>query len=101
MGNIVLGLARIFDSLLSLYQWVVIIRAVLSFVSPDPRNPIVRILAQLTDPVFGWLRRRIPLIYGGLDFAPLVVLLVITFLQYALVRNMLEYAKTLGAGFHP
>ena len=96
MGNVVLGLAEVIDTLLSIYQWVVIIRALLSFVSPDPRNPVVRALAALTDPLFRWLHRRIPLIYGGLDFAPMVVLLAVIFLKYALVRNLLLLARKLG-----
>lgn len=98
MGNVVLGLAEVVDSLLTLYQWIVIIRAVLSWVNPDPRNPIVRALSALTDPVFFWLHRRVRLYFGGLDFAPLVVLVTILFLKYALVRNLFVLAKNLGAG---
>lgn len=98
MGNILYGFAAVFDMLLTMYQWVVIIRAVISFVSPDPHNPIVRILSQLTDPVFYWLRRRIPLVYGGLDFSPLVVLAAILFLKFALVQNLLKAAQSMGGG---
>lgn len=96
MGNILLGFAEVIDSLLTMYQWVVIIRALLSFVNPDPRNPIVRALAALTDPVFRWFHRRLPLIHGGLDFTPLVVLLIIMFLKYALVGNLRHFAQSLG-----
>ena len=98
MGNVVLGFAEVFNMLLTLYQWIVIIRAILSFVSPDPRNPIVRALSQLTDPVFYWLRRRLPLVFGGLDFSPLLVLAGILFLKYALVENVYHLARRMGAG---
>ncbi len=97
MGNIILGLAEVLNSLLSIYMWVVIIRALLSFVNPDPFNPIVRILNQLTDPLFYWLRRHVPLVYGGMDFSPLVIILAIQFLKFALVRNLYVLAIKLGA----
>lgn len=92
MDYVILGFTKVLDTLLEGYKWIVIIRAVLSWVSPDPRNPVVRMLGSLTDPLFYWLHRRVRLIFGGLDLAPLVVLMAILFLQYALVGNLYRLA---------
>lgn len=97
MHNVLYGFAAVLDTLLTGYQWIVIIRAILSWVSPDPRNPLVRALSALTDPLFLWMHRRVRLYFGGLDFAPLVVIVVIIFLKYAVVDNLYEFA---GAARH-
>jgi YggT family protein len=73
---------------LSFYMWVVIARAVLSWVSPDPYNPIVRFIYNLTEPVLLAIRRRLPMGFSGLDFSPIIVILVIIFLQRFLVRTL-------------
>jgi YggT family protein len=90
------ALASILDMALNIYTWVIIARALLSWVNPDPYNPIVRFLYNVTEPVLGWVRRRVPLIFGGLDLSPLVVLLVLYFLRLYLVRVLLRLAQTLG-----
>ncbi len=90
------ALASILDMALNIYTWVIIARALLSWVNPDPYNPIVRFLYNVTEPVLGWVRRRVPLIYGGLDLSPLLVLLVLYFLRIYLVRVLLRLAQTLG-----
>ena len=92
LGNFIAALAHIIDILLNIYLWIVIIRAVLSWVNPDPYNPIVRLLYQLTEPVMAPIRRRIPLRGGGMDFSPLVILLGIVFLQSFLVSSLLQLA---------
>ena len=73
--NFLFAVARILDIVLSAYMWIIIIRAVLSWVNPDPFNPIVRAIASITDPVLSWLRRRFPLMAGSIDFSPLVVII--------------------------
>ncbi|RMG60775.1 MAG: YggT family protein [Deltaproteobacteria bacterium] len=90
------ALAKVLDIGLTLYMWIVIIRAVLSWVNPDPYNPIVRALYSVTDPVFYWFRRRLPLIYGGIDFSPLLVILLIVFLKSFLVRTLYTLALKLA-----
>ncbi len=90
------ALASILDLALNIYTWVVIARALLSWVNPDPYNPIVRFLYNVTEPVLAWVRRRVPLIYAGLDLSPLLVLLVLYFLRLYLVRVLLHLAQTLG-----
>jgi YggT family protein len=90
LANFIVGVARIIDILLTIYLWIIVIRAVLSWVNPDPYNPIVRLLYQVTEPVLGLIRRWIPLRGMGIDFSPIIVLLAIVFLQSFLVPSLIE-----------
>jgi YggT family protein len=90
LGNLIAAVARILDVLLTIYMWVIVIRAVLSWVNPDPYNPIVRLIHQLTEPVMARIRRVIPLRGMGIDFSPIIILLLIIFLQSFLVKSLLE-----------
>lgn len=72
---------NILNTTLDIYKWIVIISAFISFVNPDRRNPIVKILNSLTEPVYKKIRSVIPTIYYNIDFAPLVVLFIIYVLQ--------------------
>jgi YggT family protein len=77
-----------------IYLWIVIARAVISWVNADPYNPIVRFLHNVTDPVLYRLRRAMPFLYAsGIDFSPLVVFIVILFLQSFLVRSLYDLAQ--------
>ena len=96
LGNFFSALAYILHKVLWLYMWIIIVRAVISWVNPDPYNPIVRFLYSVTDPVLLALRRRLPLFYGGIDFSPIVVILVIMFLQQFLVANLYGLARYFG-----
>jgi YggT family protein len=89
-GNLIAAVARILDVLLTIYMWVIVIRAVLSWVNPDPYNPIVRLIHQLTEPVMARVRRLIPLRGMGIDFSPIIILLLIIFLQSFLIQSLLE-----------
>ena len=77
---------------LTIYMWLIVARAILSWVSPDPYNPIVRFLYNVTEPVLGWVRRRVPIVFGGLDLSPILVLLTIVFLQKFLVASLMDLA---------
>jgi YggT family protein len=90
------ALAAILDMALTIYMWVIIARALLSWVNPDPYNPIVRFLYNVTEPVLSWIRRRVPVVFGGLDLGPVLVLLAIVFLQRFLVRTLLDLAQQFG-----
>jgi YggT family protein len=92
MGNLLVALAKVLSLVLNIYMWVIIARAVLSWVSPDPYNPIVRFIHGLTEPVLSQVRRRLPLIFGGIDLTPMVVLLVIIFLETFVVSTLIEIA---------
>jgi YggT family protein len=90
------ALAYILDLGLTFYMWLIIARALLSWVNPDPYNPIVRFLYNVTEPVMGWVRRRVPIVFGGLDLSPILVLLAIVFLQKFLVASLLDLAYRIG-----
>lgn len=75
LTDITLGLGQILLSLINIYIWVVIINALLSFVNPDPYNPIVQFLYRITNPTYRFVRRYIPTNVNGLDLAPLVVII--------------------------
>ncbi len=92
MRNLVVAFATILDYVLWAYMWVLIIRAVLSWVSPDPYNPVVRVLYSITEPVLSFLRRKFPLMAGSIDFSPMVAIVVILFLQRFLVRTLFDLA---------
>ncbi len=92
-NNFILAIANILNAILSLYFWIIIIAAVLSWVQPDPYNPIVRILYRLTEPVFYRIRKWIPFSYiSGIDFSPLIALLAITFIKDFLIKTLLQLA---------
>lgn len=91
-GNILEGVAHVVDWVLTLYMWVIIARALISWVSPDPWNPIVQFLERVTEPVLYPVRRRLGL-GMGLDLSPIVVILIIIFLQFAVVRSLFEMAS--------
>jgi YggT family protein len=92
LGNFIDGLAKVLDIALNLYMWVIIIRALISWVNPDPYNPIVQFLYRITEPVLYPVRKRLPLRNLGIDFSPVVVLLVIVFLQVFLIQSLHQLA---------
>lgn len=94
-ANLVEALAAVVNMLLTLYMWIVIARAVISWVNPDPHNPIVRFLYSVTEPVLYRLRRALPLYAGGIDFSPIIVFVVILFLQRFLVQSLYDLAQSL------
>lgn len=96
MDNIILGIARVLDIALEIYMWVIIIRALISWVNPDPYNPIVQFLHRATEPVLRPLRKLIPAWKMGIDLSPLIAVLIIIFLQYAVIRNLYRLAASLG-----
>jgi YggT family protein len=91
IGYFIQAVAGLLDMLLSFAMIVVIARAVLSWVSPDPYNPIVRIINQLSEPMIFPVRRRVPY-FSGIDFSPMIVLMIIFFLQNFLVQSLQHLA---------
>ena len=94
-SNLILALANLLHLVLQAYFWIIIARAVLSWVNPDPFNPIVRFLYRVTEPVLRPIRRRLPTMQMGLDLSPMVVLLAIYFLQAFLVESLRDLALSL------
>ncbi len=90
-SQLLYALAVIIDVVLRLYTWVIIIRAIISWVNPDPYNPIVQFLYRVTEPVLRPIRRVLPPM-GGIDLSPLVALLLIYFLQLWLVPVLKQMA---------
>ena len=99
IGNFLIAFANIIGIVLKLYLWVVIARAILSWINPAPYNDIVRQIIQavysLTDPVLNQIRKRLPVTYGGIDFSPIVVFLLIIFLEMFLVKSLIVMGYSL------
>jgi len=94
-SNVLSAVATILDYVLWLYMWVIIARALISWVNPDPWNPIVQFLDRATQPVLAPIRRWIG-VRMGMDLSPIVVILIITFLQIAIVQSLKELAMRMN-----
>ncbi len=92
LREMILAIAQVVDLAFSIYIFIVIARALISWVSPDPYNPIVRFLHSATDPVLYRIRRLIPLQFGGIDFTPLLLLVGLAFVQRILKALLVQLA---------
>ncbi len=90
-GNILLGLATVADWLLTIYMWIIIIRALISWVNPDPWNPIVQFLDRATEPALAPIRRFMGW-RMGIDLSPLIAIGIIIFMRIAVVQSLQELA---------
>ena len=97
-ANLLLAIAQILDIALTAYMWIVIISAVISWVNPDPYNPIIRFLRAVTEPVYRPIRRIIGYRLGPIDISPMIVILAIIFVQKFLVSSLIEFAYKLKTG---
>ncbi len=95
-GNVILGIAKVLDVVLNIYMWVIIIRALISWVNPDPYNSIVQILAKVTEPALRPIRKIVPPYKVGIDLSPLIAVLVIIFLQYAVINTLYRIGHSMG-----
>ena len=95
LSNFIIALARIIEIVLTLYMWIIVFRAVISWVNPDPYNKIVILLYRVTEPVLSRVRRILPWRNTGIDLSPIIVMLVIIFLQYFLVESIIGLARRL------
>ena len=94
-GNFVSALAMVLDMVLTFYMWVIIARAVLSWVNPDPYNPIVQFLYKVTEPVLYPIRMKMGSYSTGIDLSPMIVILLIYFLQHFLVGSLMGLSQRL------
>jgi YggT family protein len=94
-GNLILALANLLHLVLQAYFWIIIARAVLSWVNPDPFNPIVRFLYRVTEPVLRPIRYRLPTLSMGIDLSPMVVILAIFFVDSFLISTLRDLALSL------
>jgi YggT family protein len=97
IGNLLISVAKICDIALTLYMYMIIGSAIISWVNPDPYNPIVRFLRRATDPVLDRIRSKMPYM-GGIDLSPLAVILAIYFLQGFVVRSIAEIGFRIKSG---
>ena len=95
LSNFIIALAKVIDIALTIYMWIIVFRALISWVNPDPYNQIVIFLYRATEPVLRPIRRILPMSNVGIDFSPIVVILVIIFLKYFLVETMIQMATHL------
>ncbi|MGW8193583.1 MAG: YggT family protein [Desulforhopalus sp.] len=96
VNNFMMAIAQLLDFLLTAYMWIIVGRAVISWVNADPYNPIVRFLYEVTEPVLSRIRRFLPMSMGGIDFSPMILILAIMFLQSFLVRTLKQIAMGMG-----
>ena len=94
LSNFFMALAQVIDIALSGYVWIVIARAVVSWISLDPYHPVIRFLVQVTEPALGRIRRVVP-VMGGIDLSPMILILGIIFLQSFLVPTLQQFALNL------
>lgn len=97
-GDLLIAIAKIIDTLLEVYKWVIIISALISWVNPDPYNPIVKFLYSVTEPVLRPIRRLIGYRLGPIDISPIIVILAIIFIQSFLVRTLIKVGYKFGGG---
>jgi YggT family protein len=96
VANFLSAVAQVLDVLLNIYWWILLIRALVSWVNPDPYNPIIIFLQRATEPVLEPLRRLVPPErVGGIDLSPLLAMLAIIFIRAFLVQSLLEIAARL------
>ncbi len=95
LSTLLNAIAVILHMLLSLYMWIVIIAALITFVQPDPYNKIVQTLYRLTEPLYIQIRKALPTVFGGIDVSPLIVIVIIKFIDLFFVRILEQYAHSL------
>ena len=90
LSNFIIALAKISDVLLSMMYWLILIRALISWVSPDPYNPVVQFLYRMTEPILHPIRRMLPPM--GIDISPIIAFFAIIFLKSFLVASLYDIA---------
>lgn len=95
-SNFLNTVATLVDFILSAYMWIIIGRAIISWVNADPYNPIVRFIHEVTEPLLYRIRRLLPVVAGGIDMSPMVLIMAIIFLQSFLVPTLKRMAIGLG-----
>ncbi|MCG6553404.1 MAG: YggT family protein [Candidatus Magnetominusculus sp. LBB02] len=94
VGNLIGAIAELADMILGAYMWIIIVSALISWVNPDPYNPIVRFLYLATEPLLRPIRRRVGSL-GGLDISPMILVLAIVFIRSFLVRSLMQASHVL------
>ena len=87
-GYFLMAIANVLNFVLLAFMWIVIIRAILSWVNPDPYNPIVRFILYK-------IRTKLPINFGGIDLSPILVILAVYFLRDFVVKSLLRFSASL------
>ena len=95
VGYFLMAVANILNFVLLFFMWIVIARAILSWVNPDPYNPIVRFIHNVTEPILYQVRKKIPINFGGIDSSPIIVILVVYFLRDFVVNSLVRFSESL------
>ena len=95
LSTLFTAIANILSIIVNVYTWIVIAAPLVSWVKPDPSSPVVQLLYRLTEPVYSFIRRYIKTEFNGIDFAPLIVLLALQFLNQFLIRLLFGFAASL------
>ena len=90
------AIAQILHMVITLYIWVVIISALITWVNPDPYNPIVQMLRRVTEPVYSFVKRYIPTVIGGIDLSPIIIILGLQFFDLFVVKILFNLAGSIG-----
>ena len=94
MSSVLTALANLVEMVFTLYIYVVVARALISWVSPDPYNPIVRFLHNATDPVLYRLRRLLPFSTGAIDFSPMILIFLLFLVKGFLVSMLFSFSHS-------
>ena len=95
LANLLNAIAMVLDMAISFFIFMVIARAIISWVNADPYNPIVRFLSSTTDPLLNFMKKKIPLVAGSVDFSPLALLVLLYFARAFLVATLYDYSEQL------
>lgn len=100
LANLLIATAKMISMIANIYIFIIIISAIMSWFRPDPYNPIVKLIHSLTEPLFYKIRKRLPrfLFQSGIDFTPLIVILVLVFLENLIAGTLLDYGLSLKYG---
>ena len=95
VGYFLMAAAKVIDIVMLFFMWIVIARAILSWVNPDPYNPIVRFIHNVTEPIMYPIRSKLPINFGGIDFSPIIIFLGIIFIRTFVVNSLLRLAASM------
>ncbi|MDR1451265.1 MAG: YggT family protein [Helicobacteraceae bacterium] len=96
LATVINAVAIILSQVITIYIWAIIIAALISWVRPDPFNPIVQVLYRLTEPLYALIRRFIRTNFQGFDFAPIIVIFALQFINLTLVKLLIDFARSLN-----
>jgi len=92
LSNLIFSVARLLDIVITILYWIIIIRALISWVNPDPFNPIVQFLHRVTEPILMPIRRVFRMQFWAIDISPIIAVLALVFIQSFLVRSLMDLA---------